>query len=146
MTMTDHPFHSIPLNRGKEVSKSGSGKGNWGNPKEEAEQGEKEHLEDAAATIETSEDAAAVAPGVVEEVIEEVEPEIPTYTLDEYLATRDSARTANNEIFGAFSVRTVDASEFSGMKTKQDSEDTFIALGAAKASKKKETKPTLWSV
>jgi hypothetical protein len=122
------------VSRGKEVSKSGSGKGNWGNPKEEAEQGEKEHLEDAVA-VEAVEETAA--PGVVDEVVEEVEPEVPTYTLDQYLATRDSAR-ANSEIFGAFSVRTVDASEFSGMKTKVDSDDTFIALGAAKASKKKE--------
>lgn len=125
--------------RGKEVSKSGSGKGNWGNPKEEAEHAEKEHLEDVAATAETPADEEENAPGaVVEEAVPEVvEPEVPTYTLDQYLATRDSARS-NNEIFGAFSVRAVDASEFSGMKTKEESEDIFIALGAAKASKKKE--------
>lgn len=125
------------LGRGKEVSKGGSGKGNWGNPKEEAEIAEKEHMEDVAAA-ETPEDDANAPVAVVEEVVVEVvEPETPTFTLDQYLAQRNSAR-ANTEIFGAFSVRAVDASEFSGMKTKEDSGDTFIALGAAKASKKKE--------
>lgn len=126
--------------RGKEVSKSGSGKGNWGNPKEEAEHAEKEHLEDvAAAAAETPADDEEHAPGaVVDEVVQEVvEPETPTFTLDQYLAQRDSARS-NSEIFGAFSVRPVDASGFSGMKTKEESDDTFIALGTAKPSKKKE--------
>jgi hypothetical protein len=123
--------------RGKEVSKGGSGRGNWGNPKEEAEQAEKEHLEDVAASAEApAEDDNVPAGAVVDEVVEVVEPETPTYTLDHYLAQRDSAR-ANNEIFGAFSVRAVEA-DFSGMKTKEESGDTFIALGAAKVPKKKE--------
>jgi hypothetical protein len=122
--------------RGKEVSKGGSGRGNWGNPKEEAEQAEKEHLEDVAASATDEETAVAAGVVVDEVVVEVVEPEIPTYTLDHYLAQRDSAR-ANNEIFGAFSVRAVEG-DFSGMKTKEESGDTFIALGAAKAPKKKE--------
>jgi hypothetical protein len=74
---------------------------------------------------------------VTEEAQPEPEPEKPTFTLDEYLALRDSAR-ANSKVLGDVAVRTVDASEFSGLKAKQDSEDTFIALGSAKASKAKK--------
>lgn len=134
-----HEFERHSANgRGKEVSKAGSGKGNWGNPKEEAEHAAKESIEEVVAA-DTPADEEENAPGqVVEEATPEpVEPETPTFTLDEYLAQRNNAR-ANADIFGEFSVRTVDTNEFSGLKTKEESEDTFISLGGGKVAKKKE--------
>jgi plasminogen activator inhibitor 1 RNA-binding protein len=135
-----HEFERHSANgRGKEVSKAGSGKGNWGNPKEEAEQAAKEPIEEVVADVTPADEEETDAPGqVVEEPTPEpVEPETPTFTLDEYLAQRNNARV-NSEIFGEFSVRTVDVNEFSGLKTKEDSEDTFISLGGNKVAKKKE--------
>lgn len=136
-----HEFERHSANgRGKEVSKAGSGKGNWGNPKEEAEKATKESIEEVV-TADTPADEEENAPGQVTEEAtpepEPVEPETPTFTLDEYLAQRNNARV-NSEIFGEFSVRTVDTNEFSGLKTKEESADTFISLGGAKVAKKKE--------
>lgn len=125
--------------RGKEISKGGSGKGNWGNPKEEAEQAEKEPIEEVIAA-DTPAVEEEVAPGQVTEepaVPEVVEPEVKTYTLDEYLAQRGASRS-NSEVFGKVAVRRVDASEFSNLKTVEESEDTFIALGSGKSSKKSD--------
>ena len=87
---------------------------------------------DVEATASGEEGAEAV--GWVAEPEVEAEPEVPTYTLDEYLATRNSSR-ANAEIFGEVSVRKVEA-DFSGLRTKEEEEDTFIALGGAKSSQR----------
>jgi len=71
--------------RGKEVSKGGSGKGNWGNPKEEAEHAEKESIEEVVADTPIAEEENAPGQVVDEPVPEVIEPETPTFTLDEYL-------------------------------------------------------------
>lgn len=66
----------------------------------------------------------------------EPEPEVPTYTLDEYMATRNTAR-ANSELFGEVEVRKVEA-DFAGMKTKEDvvAGSEFSAIGGNQKTNK----------
>lgn len=51
------------------------------------------------------------------------------------MSKRNAAR-ANTEAFGSINERTVEA-DFSGLKLKEESEATFIALGSAKAAANK---------
>ena len=123
-------------NSGKEVAKGGAGGRNWGNPKTEAEEAEKAppRDDDVEVVDASGEDAVDATP---EADVPPPAPEPPVYTLDEYLATRSSAR-ANSELFGEVSVRQVE-SDFAGLKTKDESVagSEFGAMGSAKAAKQR---------
>jgi hypothetical protein len=67
---------------------------------------------------------------VVEE--EPVEPEAPTYTMDEFLAKREASRVGSS-VFDAVEMRKV-TDDFSGLKTRNsDVDEAFIVLGAGKS-------------
>eukprot|EP01041_Mallomonas_annulata_P000352 gene352-633_t len=136
--------------RGKEVSKGGSGGHNWGNEKTEALNAEKDPVaaeatadEEAAkvdAAVELAEGSAwdADTPSPKVEEVAPPEPEVPTFTLDEYLAKREQAR-ANADLFGTVSERTVNEEDYAGLKTKEAEEVVFLALGDSKQVKAKKT-------
>lgn len=116
--------------RDKGVSKGGSGKSNWGNEDDEARQAEKNPpLDDDVAGFQESE--------VDADPIMEPEPVAPTFTLDEYMARRENSRV-NTTVFGTVSERTA-ASDFSGMKAKEEEKKAFIVLGTGKEKKSKST-------
>lgn len=131
--------------RGREISKDGGGGHNWGNEKAEAHNAEKlneippDIIEEEQGKADAS--AAWEADAKPEEAVVEApvpEPEPETFTLDEFLAKREQART-NAALFGAVSERTVNTEEYAGLKTKEEEEVTFMALGGAKGSKAKKT-------
>eukprot|EP00607_Mallomonas_marina_P009942 CAMPEP_0182419212 /NCGR_PEP_ID=MMETSP1167-20130531/3624_1 /TAXON_ID=2988 /ORGANISM="Mallomonas Sp, Strain CCMP3275" /LENGTH=345 /DNA_ID=CAMNT_0024593929 /DNA_START=100 /DNA_END=1138 /DNA_ORIENTATION=- len=147
--------------RGREIAKGGSGGHNWGNEKAEALNAEKAPVlnemavDEEAAKADAEAELAGEEPkasgwgeepkasgwGDVEAPKEDVpppEPEVPTYTLDEYLAKKEQAR-ANAELFGSVAERTVNEEDYAGLKTKDGGEtDTFIALGSGKNSRVKK--------
>jgi len=141
--------------RGREVSKDGAGGHNWGNEKVEALNAEKGHIvpiEEVAIDAPKEEgwgtdDAQAPADAVPESVDAqkepEPEPEIPTYTLDEYLKKREVSRVIADS-FGPAAERTVNKEEFAGLKTKEGDLGEFMALGGGKTSKtvKKDQRST----
>lgn len=113
--------------RGKEVSKGGAGKGNWGNEKAEALEAEKRG--DAADVEENNEEEVDNTP---------VEPEKPTFTMDEYLARRSAP--SNPDVFGTKQARQVDSS-FAGMKSAEvDLSDYIASKGDNSVKSKKEAK------
>jgi hypothetical protein len=133
-----HFFSWSPLTmrsgfRGREVSRDGAGKANWGNAKQEAIEAEKQ-----VATVEGEE---IVAETPVEEEAAPAIPEPSVFTLDEYERRRAEAR-ANSEAFSNVKLREVTA-DFAGMKTKTDGDDVFIALGNSKQSKQKKEQRSL---
>lgn len=121
--------------RGKEVAKGGAGGANWGNDKLEALKAEKHIAGDAEVPEEAVEETEEAA-------VEQPEPEPTVFTLDEYNRRR-AEQSKNSEAFGAVQLREVSA-DFAGLKTKEaDTQEDFIALGAAKAAKaKKEQRST----
>ncbi|RLN49474.1 hypothetical protein BBJ29_000104 [Phytophthora kernoviae] len=88
--------------RGKETSKQGGGARNWGNKADPSEQLAEAAVQEGA---KVSDEEAAVEEPAVEEEEQEVQ-----YTLDEYLAKKESSRSG--EIFAKVEVRQV-ANEFS---------------------------------
>lgn len=128
----DHDRSISRTGRGKEVSKDGAGKGNWGNAKKEAQEAEKIHAEDLepAAESEVERSGEAAEPEVA---VEEQEPEPPVLTFEEYKA-KLAEEKRQGEAFGQVKERTVD-SDFSGLKRQEENEATFIALGNSKQSK-----------
>ena len=60
------------------------------------------------------------------------------FTLDEYNAKRAAARS-NSDAFGEVQVRAV-TGDFSGLKTKADSDEDYLVLGSAKQSRSKQQK------
>jgi plasminogen activator inhibitor 1 RNA-binding protein len=107
---------------GNEVPKGGAGKGNWGSTEDEI----------AAQRRELEEGGEVVADKEKVEVVEEpVEPEAPTFTLDEFLAKRDAERS-NSSIFKKVEERAV-TDDFSKLKKGGDELDNFVVLGAGKS-------------
>lgn len=123
-------FLSILFCRGREVSKGGRGAFGAGNVEQDAMEAEKnpDAVVDAVGG-----DAEAETEDANENAIPE-EPEIPTYTLDEYLEKRNAARMKVSSMFGdAKSVRAADESVFDGMVAK--------ASDAASNGKQSRKKP-----
>jgi len=92
-----------------------------------------------AATAEGDEGATPATPEVIEEVAPEpAEPEVVTFTFEEYLAKRNEARM-NADAFGEIKpVRVVEA-DFSGLKTVKEDLDDLLKLGGGKKEKDKKT-------
>lgn len=142
--------------RGKEISKGGAGGHNWGNEKLEALTAEKSLAEEEIIDIVDAPPAAdgagwgedvpatPVVEGDAVAAAEPVpEPEIPTFTFDEFMEKRQQARS-NVEYFGTFQERVVSEEAFAGLRAKDVSEDEeFFAGGISKAIKKKEKKNTV---
>ncbi len=82
------------------------------------------------------------------ESVPESEPEPATFTLEEYMQKRNSARAASSILTEAKNVRVVDvSSQFAGLTTKEESDDTYIASKVVKvAAAKKEQRSTSKSV
>mmetsp|Transcript_16500 Transcript_16500/g.27560 ORF Transcript_16500/g.27560 Transcript_16500/m.27560 type:complete len:290 (+) Transcript_16500:24-893(+) len=106
--------------RGNEVPKGGAGKGNWGSNEDEI----------AAQRRELEEGDVVVDKEKVEEPEEPVEPEVPTFTLDEFLAKRDAERS-NSTVFKKVEERAV-TDDFSNFKKGGEELDNFVVLGAGK--------------
>ena len=126
--------------RGREVSRGGRGPGGWGNPEEEAHIAEK-HVEVVEPVLDDENagpagEAVDESAGAEAEPAVELPPEPKVFTLDEYLATKATAR-ANAELFGQVQERQVDA-DFSGMRSKQDKLADFIEPGSSKSAKTKK--------
>ena len=108
---------------GTEVAKGGSGKGGWGSNEDEIAAQRRE--------IEEGGDSAVEKKTETETVEEPVEPEVPTFTMDEFLAKRDAERSGSS-IFEKVEVRQV-TDDFSNLNKKDsDNLTSFIALGATK--------------
>lgn len=128
--------------RSGEQRKGGRGPRSMGNVSQEAADAEK-NPDSAVPEIEPVDGAV---PADAEAVPEEkpAEPEVPvvqTLSFDEYVAKRNEAR-ANTEIFGAVSIRAVEA-DFSGLTTKEDDTDElFAAENKSKALKKGSQRST----
>lgn len=112
--------------RGTEVAKGGAGKGGWGTNADEIAQQRRE-LEEEKNNGKPAEGTEVVA----EE--EPVEPEPPTYTLDEFIAKREASRQGS-AIFSAVEERRV-TDDYSGFKTKNDDLNSFIELGGSQKNK-----------
>ena len=116
----------ITCSRSGEQRKGGRGPHSFGNEKQEGVEAEKdpasaEHIEDIDPLEPTEETAAA------EPVVPEVElPKVFTY--DEYLAKKkNDPDIKNKELFEApKAIRTVEKSEFQGLKTKEEEETVFL--------------------
>lgn len=121
--------------RGREVSKGGRGSFGAGNVEQDAMEAEKnpEGVVDAVAGEVEAETEDANENAVPEE------PEIPTFTLDEYLEKRNAARLKVSSMFGETKSRAVDESVFNGTVAKVADELDAVA---GKQSRKKD-KPTI---
>lgn len=106
---------------GNEIPKGGSGKGNWGSNQDEI----------AAQRRELEEGDVVGDKDKVEEPEEPVEPEVPTFTLDEFLAKRDAERSTST-IFKKVEERAV-TDDFSNFKKGGEELDNFVVLGSGKA-------------
>lgn len=106
--------------RGNEVTKGGAGKGGWGNNKDEVKEGQDE--------VEAEKNGDNTVEEEVVEVQEPAEPEVPTYTLDEYLAQRNATKPLGS-VFSAVEERKVE-----DVKLKQGDYDlpNFLKLGTSK--------------
>lgn len=107
-------------NSGNEVTKGGAGKGGWGNNKDEVKEGQDE--------VEAEKNGDNTVEEEVVEVQEPAEPEVPTYTLDEYLAQRNATKPLGS-VFSAVEERKVE-----DVKLKQGDYDlpNFLKLGTSK--------------
>jgi len=124
--------------RGKEISKNGAGKGNWGNAKEEALEAERAPEVALEETVVVDEEKKEeVVPETTIEQAPETQVEViqapPTFTLDEYKARLGQSRL-NSDAFGMKSERKVDA-DFNGLKLNEGHDDIFIELKSGKSSK-----------
>lgn len=113
--------------RGKESSKSGRGSFGWGNDEDDAAAAEKGDLPD---------DVVDGAEEVDSEPVPEPEPEVPTFTLDEYMAKKKSVGGNNSELFSAQKTRSVETS-FAGLSTGKDELTDFLKLGEDKKQRAK---------
>lgn len=136
--------------RGREVSRGGRGPYGAGNVEQEAQDAEKDpksvEVEGQEAAEQAQVDGEDNSPAA--ESVPESEPEPATFTLDEYLQKRNSARAASSILTEAKNVRVVDVStQFAGLTTKGDADDTYIASKVVKsASSKKDQRSTSKSV
>lgn len=114
--------------RGNEVSRGGRGKFGAGSVKQEAEDAEK-HRDAAVPETEAVEENETVEAPVKEEVVD------TTMSYEEFLRKREEARTASSLLAPAKATRVVDvASQFAGLKTVEEGEDTYIAPKVVKGN------------
>lgn len=102
--------------RGNQVGSKDGHKG-WGNEKHDAANAEKLGVVDEAA--QGAADALADLNVGGNEPEEPAEPAKPVFTVDEWLAKKAES-TTNSELFGAVQARTVNKSDYSGIKTQED--------------------------
>lgn len=115
--------------RGNEVAKGGAGKGGWGTNEDEIAAQRRELEEGGETTTEPNEKTEEVV--VVEEP---VEPEAPTFTMDEFLARREAERS-NSSIFKKVEERAV-TDDFSNLKKRTSNEsESFIVLKGVNKTK-----------
>jgi len=112
--------------RGKEVSKGGAGGNNWGSDKNAAE--------DGAAAAATAAAADNAAEGEDAAPREPREPEVPTFSYDEFLAKK-KADAATGEGFSGLKIKEVE-SEFNVAAVQKDESD-FLVMGTGKGLRKK---------
>lgn len=108
--------------RGNQVGSKDGHKG-WGNEKHDAANAEKLGVVDEAA--QGAADALADLNVGGNEPEEPAEPAKPVFSMEEYLA-KQAERTTNSELFGAVQARTVNKSDYSGIKTQENLGD-FLA-------------------
>lgn len=114
--------------RGTEVAKGGAGKGGWGTNEEEIAAQRRELEEGGEAPTGDKEKEKTPTVEVVEEP---VEPEVPTFTMDEFLAKRNAERSGST-IFNKVEERK-STDDFSSLKAKSGLvEESFIVLSAGK--------------
>jgi len=119
--------------RGRGVDRGGRGPYNWGNPAEDSRLAEKNpDLANPDAEVVDENDAKPVE-------VEEVEPQAPQLSYEDYLAQRNQAR-ANQEIFGAVKERSVEK-DLAGIQIKDaDDLNDFMVLGDGKSNRSKSSK------
>lgn len=106
--------------RGREVSRGGRGPFGAGNVKEDAQKAEKDPAAaevEAEGEIETAEEEAGPPP----------EPEVPTFTMDQFLAQRAAAREKASSVLAADKARTVDTDFSSGLQKAGEELNDFWA-------------------
>jgi plasminogen activator inhibitor 1 RNA-binding protein len=123
--------------RGREIKKGGDGARNWGSDKNEARTAQGPVVEGDEKLVVAEGDAEAApefeaAPEVVEEV---PEPEDNTISYEDYLKSKEAART--NELLKPKDERQVE-DEFSGKQAKKFEEEDFLVMGGAKPQRKRE--------
>lgn len=134
--------------RGKEIKKDGGGARNWGSDKNEARDLEGAIKEDEVGNLTTEKPAeegaepeeAAAEEGKEKEKVEEKEPEpeVVTYSYEEYLVMKNEARS-DSAAFKPFQEKQID-NAFAGMSVKakvNPEDDIFVKFGTDKAPKKK---------
>jgi len=118
------------------VSRGGRGPYGAGNVDQEAQDAEKNPKavegEEQQVADQVKVDGEEVAPV---DNVPETEPEPTTFTLDEYLEKRNSARASSTLLGEVKPARVVDlASQFAGLTTKQESEEVYLASKVVKAA------------
>jgi plasminogen activator inhibitor 1 RNA-binding protein len=117
--------------RGREVSRGGRGAFGLGNDKQDALEAEK----DPKAADVVTEAVEIVVEEAVPEVVEEPkEPEIPTYTMDQFMEKRNAERAkAVTLLAEGVKVRTVDKEAFTGLTVAGENLDDFLGRTKFKA-------------
>jgi len=127
--------------RGKEVSKGGAGKGNWGSIEEEAEGASAQGSAAEVAAIEDVKkegEEATTEPAAPAEAAEAAEPEPAVRTLDDYLNQRKKVAAALPTMRKAGEGE--DSSAIKGFVPFTRTEETLFAVDKVNKDKKKETK------